>query len=321
MGSIQSPFGFTSTAEEVSQGIDLKGKGAILTGAASGIGVETARTLALRGAEVTMAVRNVRAGKEVAEHLKKKTGNSKIDVDFLELSDLESVVAFVNKWQKPLHILINNAGIMASPEQYTESGLEMQFATNHLGHFALACGLRRHLAEDKHARIVCVSSSGHLLSPVVFDDINYAFRTYEPWGAYGQSKSAVNLSAVGITARWKKYGITANSLNPGAIKTNLQRHVGNILRSPPELHKTVEQGAATSVFLATSPLVEGIGGKYFVDCNEAKPVDRRPKDPTEMTRSVAPYSLDPKNADRLWEKSVEFLRRELSSSLTAGWFE
>jgi NAD(P)-dependent dehydrogenase (short-subunit alcohol dehydrogenase family) len=321
MEHVQSPFGFKSTAEEVSRDIDLTGRNAIVTGAASGIGTETARVLALRGANVTLAVRSVRAGNDVAEDIISKTRNPNVNVDFLELSDLDSVLAFSRRWNKPLHILINNAGIMATPEQYTADGLEIQFATNHLGHFALACSLRGYLAEAKTARIVCVSSMGHLLSPVVFDDINFAFRSYEPWGAYGQSKSAVNLFAVGVGARWTKYGITANSLNPGAIKTNLQRHVGNILRSPPELHKTVAEGAATSVFLATSPIVEGVSGKYFNDCHEATRVGRRPGDPATMMGSVAPYSLDPANADLLWEKSVCILKRALPSPSIAGWCE
>jgi NAD(P)-dependent dehydrogenase (short-subunit alcohol dehydrogenase family) len=180
---------------------------------------------------------------------------------------------------------------MAAPEQYTASGLEIQFATNYVGHFALACSLRKYLADARSARIVCVSSTGHLRSPVVFDDIDYAFRSYEPWGAYGQSKAAVNLFAVGASAHWKQYGITANA----------------------------EQGAATSVFLAASPLVEGVGGKYFNDCNEATPVGRRPRDPATMSRSVAAYSLVPANADLLWDKSVDILKRELPPSVIAGW--
>jgi NAD(P)-dependent dehydrogenase (short-subunit alcohol dehydrogenase family) len=194
MEHVQSPFGFKSTAEEVSRDIDLTGRNAIVTGAASGIGTETARVLALRGANVTVAVRSVRAGNDVAEDIISKTRNPNVHADFLELSDLDSVLAFSRRWNKPLHILINNAGIMATPEQYTADGLEIQFATNHLGHFALACALRGYLAEAKTARIVCVSSMGHLLSPVVFDDINFAFRSYEPWGAYGRRLNFIKLS-------------------------------------------------------------------------------------------------------------------------------
>jgi NAD(P)-dependent dehydrogenase (short-subunit alcohol dehydrogenase family) len=140
------------------------------------------------------------------------------------------------------------------------------------------------------------------MSPVVFDDIHFAFRTYDPIGAYGQSKTANVLFAVEATARWAGDGITANALMPGAIATNLQRHTGGI-KTPPERRKTPEQGAATSVLLAASPLLEGIGGRYFMDCNEAVPVSRRTADMS----GVAPYALDPGNAGRLWEESLRLL--------------
>ena len=199
-------------------------------------------------------------------------------------------------------MLVNNAGIMAVPEERTPEGWEIQFATNHLGHFALANGLHRALAVDGAARIVSVSSSAHQLSPVVFGDIHFAFRPYDPLLAYGQSKTANVLFAVGATARWAGDGITANSLMPGAIATNLQRHIGGI-KTPPERRKTPGQGAATSVLLATSPLLEGVGGRYFVDCNEALPVGRRTGD----LSGVAPYALDPGEASRLWEESLRML--------------
>lgn len=320
MTSFKTQFGFTSTAEEVSEGIDLTGQRALVTGGASGIGMETARVLALRGAEVTIAARDFTNGNAAAEELIRKTGNKRIRAQVLDLANLQSVVEFVNRWEGPLNILVNNAGIMASPEQYTAHGVELQFATNHLGHFALASGLHRFLADAKRSRIVSVSSTGHLFSPVVFDDINYAFRAYDPVGAYGQSKSAVNLFAVAATARWKHLGITANALNPGAIKTNLQRHVGSVLKSPPEYHKSIEQGAATSVFLASSPLVEGIGGRYFNDCNEATRVERRPKELPQMFNAVAGYSANVQNAQRLWDESTRLVLNEISASYK-GWFE
>jgi NAD(P)-dependent dehydrogenase (short-subunit alcohol dehydrogenase family) len=165
---------------------------------------------------------------------------------------------------------VNNAGVMACPEQYTTDGWELQLATNHLGHFALAAGLHSALAADGEARIVAVSSTGHQSSPVVFDDLNFAFRPYDQWQAYGQSKTANVLFAVEATRRWAGDGITANALMPGAIYTNLQRHTGGrgSGKVPPELIKSVEQGAATSVLLAISPLLDGIGGRYFIDCNE-----------------------------------------------------
>jgi NAD(P)-dependent dehydrogenase (short-subunit alcohol dehydrogenase family) len=302
MTRITTSFGPRSTAAEVAAGIDLTGRRVIVTGAASGIGVETARALAGTGAEVTMAVRNIAAGHAVATDIIATTGNRNVRVAPLDLADLASIAAFVAEWKGPLHILVNNAGVMALPEQHTPQGWEMQFATNHLGHFSLALGLHRALAEDRTARIVSVSSSGHQLSPVVFDDPHFAFRRYDPLLAYGQSKTANVLHAVAATSRWAGDGIRANALMPGAIATNLQRHLGG-MKTPPERRKTPEQGAATSVLLATSPLLEGIGGRYFVDCNETVVVTQRT---TDMT-GVAPYAIDPGNADRLWEVSLRML--------------
>jgi NAD(P)-dependent dehydrogenase (short-subunit alcohol dehydrogenase family) len=302
MTRITTPFGFSSTAAEVAEGIDLSGKRVIVTGAASGIGVETARALAGTGADVTLAVRNTEAGAQVAADITATTGNRDVHVTRLDLTDRASIAAFVANWSGPLHVLVNNAGVMAMPEEHTSEGWEMQFATNHLGHFDLTIGLHDALAADGAARIVSVSSSAHMRSPVIFDDIHFAFRPYDPWLAYGQSKTANVLFAVGATARWAGDGITANALMPGAIATNLQRYVGG-LKAPPDWQKTPEQGAATSVLLATSPQLEGIGGRYFVDCNEAIVVTHR----TEDMSGVAPFALDPANADRLWEVSLRQL--------------
>ena len=302
---VTTPFGFHSTAAEVLAGVDLSGRRAIVTGAASGIGVETARALAGAGADVTLAVRNPQVGAEIAAQISASTGNPAVHAAQLELTDAASIRAFVSGWRGPLHILVNNAGVMASPEARPDGGWEVQFATNHLGHFALALGLRPALAAAGGARIVAVSSSGHLWSPVVFDDINFRFRPYDPLLAYGQSKTANVLFAVEATARWSDDGIYANALNPGAIQTNLQRHVGGTVRTPVELQKTPEQGAATSVLLAASPLLDGIGGRYFADCNEATLVDHRPDGFTEPNTAVARYALDPGNARRLWDLSLE----------------
>lgn len=285
------------------EGIDLRGKRAVVTGASSGIGVETARALAASGADVTLAVRDTAAGGRVATEITGGTGNPNVRVAALDLTQRRSIAGFLRGWEGPLHILVNNAGIMASPEERTTEGWEMQFATNHLGHFALALGLHERLAEAGSARVVSVSSSGHQLSPVIFDDIHFVFRPYDPWLAYGQSKTANVLFAVGATALWASDGITANALMPGAIATNLQRHIGGGTRTPPERQKTVAQGAATSVLLATSPLLEGVGGRYFVDCNETEVVAQRTSDMT----GVAPYALDPKNAARLWDDSLRFV--------------
>ena len=303
MTRITTPFGFRSTASEVIETSDLGGKRVIVTGGASGIGVETARALAGIGAEVTLAVRDTDAGARVAADIAATTRNKHIYVANLDLANLASIAAFVDAWNGPLHVLVNNAGIMACPEQHTPRGWELQFATNHLGHFALSVGLHDALALGGNARIVAVSSSAHMLSPVIFDDIHFAFRHYDARLAYAQSKTAVILFAVGATARWASDGITANALNPGAIATNLQRHVGGRLITPPELQKTRAQGAATSVLLATTPLLEGIGGRYFSDCNEADPVTCRQADYS----GVAPYAIAPENADRLWEESLRVL--------------
>ena len=310
---IKTPFGFTSTAAEVMAGVDLSGRRAIVTGASSGIGVETARALADAGAEVTLAVRKAESGERVAAQIRDGTGNSAVTVAALDLSDLSSVGAFVAAWTGPLDILVNNAGVMAIQElTLSSSGHEMQFATNHLGHFALALGLHDSLAAAGSARIVSVSSGGHLRSPVVFDDIDYAFRDYDPFGAYGQSKTANVLFAVEATRRWAADGILANALMPGGIATPLQRHLPahyaeqalEAFRSAGTDFKSVEQGAATSVLLAASPLLDGIGGRYFEDCNEAVVVNRRGG---PGRGGVAPYALDPANAERLWEFSLQMI--------------
>jgi len=315
MTRITTPFGFQSTAAEVARDIDLSGKQVIVTGAASGIGVETARELAHVGAAVTLAVRNLDAGTQTAADITATTGNQDIHIAHLDLADRASIATFVAAWEGPLHVLVNNAGVMYLPEQHTTEGWEMQFATNHLGHFALSLGLHDALAADGNARIVIVSSVGHLMSPVVFDDIHFAFRPYDAKLAYGQSKTANVLFAVGATAHWSKDGITANALMPGAIMTNLGRYADpetlkawgireeHDAQNPPPGWKMPQQGAATSVLLATSPLLEGIGGHYFEDCNEAIVVNKR----NGYTNGVAPYALDPVNATRLWEESLRLL--------------
>jgi NAD(P)-dependent dehydrogenase (short-subunit alcohol dehydrogenase family) len=304
MSPIHTQFGFSSTAAEVIAGIDLTGRRAVVTGASSGLGVETARALASAGAEVTLAVRDVAAGERTAKDINATTGSTALHVKHLDLADVASAAAFAADWRGPLHLLVNNAGIMATPELRTPQGWEMQFAVNHLGHFALATGLHAALKADG-ARIVAVSSSGHMLSPVIFDDPHFAFRRYDPWLAYGQSKTANVLFAVEASRRWADDGITANAVMPGAIFTNLQRHTqgagsGTV---PPELMKTVEQGAATSVLVATSPLLDGVGGRYFADCNESETLDRR----GARLQGVARYALDPENARRLWTVSQQML--------------
>jgi NAD(P)-dependent dehydrogenase (short-subunit alcohol dehydrogenase family) len=306
---ITSPFGFDSTAAEVVEGIDLAGKRAIVTGGSSGIGIETARALAGAGTEVTLAVRNTDAGAATGADITATTGNANVQVGHLDLANPRSVARFAADWDGPLDILVNNAGVMMIPElRLTPDGWEEQFATNHLGHFALAFDLHDALAAAADgARIVSLSSRGHLRSPVVFDDINFAFRQYDPGLAYGQAKTANVLFAVGASRRWAGDGITANAVHPGAISaTNLARYIDpdvleQIKASGMYRYKTPEQGAATSVFVATSPILDGIGGRYFVDCNETPVVHSYETD--RSGSGVAPYALDPANAERLWELS------------------
>jgi len=309
-------YGPTTTAAQIVANVDLRGRRVVVTGASSGIGVETARALASAGAEVTLAVRNVEAGAKVAtviaEKLPPEAGDLK--VVRLDLADPVSVADLVRGWAGPLHVLVNNAGVMALPElTRTAAGYEMQFATNHLGHFALATGLHKSLAAAGGARVVSVASIGHLFSPVVFDDLHYRFRPYDQWTSYGQSKSANVLFAVGAAQRWNDDGVAVNALMPGNVaSTALARHMGaddlaafgerTTLRLP--LEKTIEQGAATSVLLAASPDVEGVTGRYYEDCAEALQIDER----ADHTAGVAPYVLDLDNAERLWQISSTLTR-------------
>jgi NAD(P)-dependent dehydrogenase (short-subunit alcohol dehydrogenase family) len=309
--TITTPFGSGTSAGEVLAGVDLGGRRAVVTGGASGIGVETARALAAAGAEVTLAVRDTAAGERTAADITATTGNKRLHVAPLDLADQASVRAFAAAWDGPLHILVNNAGVMARPLGRSPEGWELQFATNHLGHFALATGLLPALRAAAGARVVSVASSAHIFSPVVFDDIHFERRAYEPWPAYGQSKTANILFAVEATRRWSGGGIFVNALHPGSIRTNLTRYV-----DPAELQrmreqtgaaapaiKTTEQGAATSVLLAAWPGLDGVGGRYFEDCNEAGP--HLPGTHT----GVEAYAVDPEAAARLWDISIEEVQR------------
>ncbi len=314
MTRITNDFGDTTTALEVVAGVDLTGRRVVVTGGASGIGVETARALAHAGAQVTLAVRDTAAGERVAADIAGSAGRDDVAVAPLDLADLASVDAFVAAWEGPLHVLVNNAGVMDTPQGATAQGWELQFGTNHLGHFALATGLHAALAAAGDARVVSVSSAGHAASPVVFDDLFFTRRPYDPGKAYGQSKTANALFAVEATRRWAGDGITANALMPGGIWTPLQRHWSAEKRAAAEQQargaadagvfrmKTPEQGAATSVFLAASPQVEGIGGRYFEDCHEAEVVPQ-----LDGLHGVLPHALDPDDARRLWDVSEELL--------------
>jgi NAD(P)-dependent dehydrogenase (short-subunit alcohol dehydrogenase family) len=312
MPLITTRFDATSTADEVVDGVDLHGRRAVVTGGASGIGVETARSLARAGAAVTLAVRDSAAGDRVAADITATTGNPDVHVAYVDLVDLASVRTFTESWSGPLDLLVNNAGVMAIPTlELTPDGWERQFATNHLGHFALTIGLHGALAAAADgARIVSVSSTGHLASPVHFDDLHFERRAYDPWQGYGQSKTANVLLAVEATRRWADDGIVANALMPGGIMTNLQRYVSQEVKDGWQrmqdegraVFKTTQQGAATSLVAAVAPEL-ATGGHYLEDCNEAETV----ADDAEVSAGVRRWALDPGNAERLWDVSLRLV--------------
>lgn len=300
-------FGAESTTADVLEGIDLTGKVALVTGASSGLGEETARALAAKGAHVVMTARDVPKGETVAATIRASTGNSAVTVESLELGSLASIRAFAARVlaaHPRLDILVNNAGVMACPFATTTDGFEMQFGSNHLGHFLATCLLAPALLRGAPSRVVSLSSRGHRLSPVVFDDIAFERRPYDKWQSYGQSKTANVLFAVGLDRRLGARGVRANALHPGAIMTELARHMDAEdfafmqQRNKGLQLKTIPQGAATSVFAATAPELEGIGGRYLEDCHLAEV-----NDDTQTLHGVRSYATDPGNADRLWEIS------------------
>lgn len=304
-------FGMRATAAEVLDGVDLSGRRMIVTGGASGIGVETVRALAGAGAQVTIATRNPAA----AETLIKEFPDTRALA--LDLADLDSVRSFCDAWSGPVDGLIANAGVMMLPtHQVNAQGWEMQLATNYLGHFALAVGLHEALRAAENSRVVVVSSGAQLRAGFDFDDPQFARRPYDPFVAYAQSKTADVLLAVGISRRWADHGISANACAPGFIHTNLARHIdpatmqalgamdadGNLVT--PDYYKTPAQGAATTVLLAASPLLDGVTGRYFEDNQESEVVDGGP----EVMAGVAKWSVDPAAADRLWDYALPVVR-------------
>jgi NAD(P)-dependent dehydrogenase (short-subunit alcohol dehydrogenase family) len=307
---VTSPFGFESTAAEVIADIDLHNRRALVTGAASGIGVETARALASAGAETVIAARDLAAAERTAADIRATTGNPAVSVARLDLLDRGSVDQLVRDLAGPLHILVNNAGVMAVPElRRSPEGHELQFATNHLGHFRLALGLLPALRAAGGARVVSVSSRAHLNSPVSFDDIDFRDRPYDPALAYAQSKTANVLFAVAAARHWGGDGIEVNALHPGAIAdSNLARYydpaeLAALRSSGRYTFKTLAQGAATSVYVATSPRLNGVGGRYFENCQEDTPDD--PTAAGTDAAGVAAYALDPDAAERLWAVSEQ----------------
>lgn len=312
MASARS-FDKNSTASEVVAGLDLSRMHALVTGASGGLGAETARALAERGARVTLTARDLPKGREVVDSIRKSTGNDRLEVMALALDDPRSVREFAKAFlakNAPLTALINNAGVMACPLARTAQGYEMQFATNHLGHFLLTGLLAPALRAGAPARVVSVSSRGHRFSPVVFEDIHFERRAYDKWSSYGQSKTANVLFAVELDRRLRSAGVRANALHPGAIVTELGRHL-----SPDDIKqlqarspggrmewKTVPSGAATSTWAATAPELEGRGGLYLEDCHVAE-LRKSPED----EGGVEAWALDAAAAEKLWRVSEEMV--------------
>lgn len=315
---ISTPFTSSSTAAEVLEGVDLTGIRAIVTGSSSGIGAETARVLASAGAEVTLAVRNTSAGDAVAGAIARSTGGVRPRVVRLDLADRATVGRFVEAWNGPLHLLINNAGVVTSGLERTREGWELQFATNHLGHFALSVGLHHALAlgaDDRDgARIVSVSSTAHMRSGIDFDDLHFERRRYDPQIAYAQSKTANSLFAVEATRLWASDGIVANTVNPGGVATGLQRNFTARQKASLDAaeaagvftYKTVEQGAATSVVAAVAPEFAHSGGHYLDDSQEAYTVPND-ADLARHPHGVKEWALDPTAAVRLWTVSADLV--------------
>lgn len=306
-------FGHDTTTEEVLAGIDLSGQRALVTGATAGLGVETARALASHGAAVTLTARDMSRGEEVVREIQAATGNTSVDVMPLELGSLASIRRFTDAYLKrhdSLNLLINNAGVMACPEGRTEDGFEMQFGTNHLGHFLMTIRLLPALLKGAPSRVVVLSSRAHHMAPVDFDDLDFTRRGYNKWAAYGQSKTANVLFAVGLDNRFGKRGVHAYAVHPGVIETELSRHMNDEDREMISARaaqignwrlKTAAAGAATSVYAATAPELEGQGGIYLEDCGVAGIDDE------SAERGVRSYALDQRAADRLWSVSEELV--------------
>lgn len=309
-----SGFHAKSTAREVVAGIDLSGKHAIVTGGYSGIGLETVRALVEAGAKVTVPARRPDVAREAL------AGINGVSVAAMDLADQGSVRRFAQEHvasTPKLHLLINNAGIMACPLARVGNGWESQFGTNHLGHFGLYQGLLPSLRAANGARVVALSSTGHILSDVIWEDPNYQSRKYDKWEAYGQSKSSNALFALGVDLRERGNGIRAFSVHPGGIFTNLQRHLpdeemvvlgwknpdGTLPERIKASFKTPEQGASTTVWAATSPKLDGKGGVYCEDCDIAKaatPASQRYEHARE-------WISDDARAEKLWAMSDTFL--------------
>lgn len=309
-----SGFGVRSTTADVLAGIDLAGRRAIVTGGYSGIGLPTALALARAGAHVTVPARSPQKA------LAALGGAANIELAALDLMQPGSIDAFANSWlarSSRLDLLICNAAIMACPLERDARGYESQFATNHLGHFQLICRLWPALVAAGGARVVMLSSLGHRITPVNFDDPNFERREYNKWLAYGQAKTANSLCAVSVDQLGEAAGIRAFAVHPGGIMTDLQRSLprdeqvamgwisaDGVLN---ERFKTVEQGAATTVWAASSPQLQGLGGVYCEDCDIARMV---PADDQGFA-GVRPWAVDRRAAERLWSLSEQLTNARL----------
>jgi len=303
-------FGASTTTDDVLAGVDLQGRRFFVTGASAGLGEETARAFAAHGAAVTMAVRDLDRGAAAVGRIRAKVPGADLEVRQLELASLASVRACADGFladHDRLDVLVNNAGVMACPFGTTADGFELQFGTNHLGHFLLTNLLAPALVAAAPARVVSLSSRGHRFSDVDLDDPNFEHTPYDPWVGYGRAKTANVLFAIELDRRCADRGVRAFAVHPGTISTELGRHLTDeslaaLVASMPsgqEMRwKSVPEGAATSVWAATTAELDGRGGLYLEDCGVAEPTD----DPAART-GVRPYALDPGRAAALWELS------------------
>jgi NAD(P)-dependent dehydrogenase (short-subunit alcohol dehydrogenase family) len=308
--AIHSGFGAKSTVTDVLAHIRLDGQIAIVTGGYSGIGLETTRALSAAGATVIVPARNPQKAHDALAGI---PGVEAAALDLLDPVSIDSFAASFLASGRPLHLLINNAGIMATPLQREGRGYEIQLASNHLGHFHLAARLWPALKQARGARVVTLSSGAHRYAAFDFDDPNFVSREYDKWIAYGQSKTANVLFSVALDTRGAAHHVRAFAVHPGRIETGLQRSIsveemiragwrdehGRIPDAQRAMYKTPQQGAATTVWCATSPALNGMGGVYCEDCDiaEAVPADHKP------LNGVLPWAIDSEAADRLWHAS------------------
>ena len=321
-------FGATSTTDEVLSGIDLRGKRILVTGVSAGLGVETARSLAAHGAKVVGAARDLRKAEAATAQVRKDAAanGGSFDLVELDLGSLKSVRTCANALLakgEPFDVVIANAGVMATPFSYTTDRFEMQFGTNHLGHFVLVNRIASLIRRG--GRLINLSSAGHRFSNVDLDDPNFERAPYDPWVAYGRSKTANILFAVAFDQRYRDRGVRAAAVHPGGIQTELGRHLdaGQIQKLIDQINqqgatrgdapfqwKTIPQGAATSVWAAVVAPADEIGGQYCENCHVATIV------PDNVTiggasEGVRGYALDPKAAEALWKKSEEMVGERL----------